>query len=1696
MNMSEKRNPYQVMRYLKEQERSRCAGLTGREAMLGRVLTGLWEHEYDYDDWRQVEEDWGEGLASGRYSVPSDFFRADYKRVLEAFVPTEYRRAFLHIIDRLNQFQFSSGMSRRTMRTRRYRPHLDTIPTLLLRYSELSYYGVGLDDLLRERLEEEKLDFLHRLIRGGISPLLIAAELDLGNGAVRETVQEAILSETNTVRVTTSMIRGILYSTDRELYGLLGKFLLAARLQEGVRQAICESMDCGTMEAFLTLFDVVLDNDLLRFSSVKRALATWSGLYNEKSLDRLTAKEARLIRDCLGDESRARTLLASRDPVEVHIGLWTLGATEAEDAMAALVELARKGERPQLLAASYYLAMVEDDALRTNTAAAVLAAYPDDLQLFACYLPSYLPQAEDIVFEVLPGRSGCDSREEELRPPKPISLTSSLPSPGEAEAHYRLLEGAYGATPPKGLCYDPCIFPWHQVKVTRLEVLERLCVLAWILQDQAKLESCAQALTGSGAGRFDHTKPSLMRLVFLSGDSPARRQALVSILKSGDASCSALAFRMLDKLNLHTEDYAALEGLLSSKRDTLRARTEQLLLQQGDPALAASVGRLLGAKNETERTAGLDLIRLVGEVPSRTELYAALCQTARKAVPAPTDKERVLLGELTTGGEGETRARQIANTPGFGIYDPAAQMEDRTYPYDLGTLQAVYACPEAELVRLLQALDGVVQANAQREYTKEDGQEALLGNGYLYDTPALERLPFPELWREFYENQVRSPELMRQLAVYANCVIDANCAEMTEWAKQTAVIQLFGSGLPVQSLPYRFEPVPLTYQSHVGVIVHVLNREYVREGIPFSAAVQAVSALADRTTPQNAFYLGKGYGPIRLPAYSHPLFRPFLWRLETWKGEEEFAQAFFSLRRLQNIYDGTRDHDAENSNMLLPESWYLKAWRTGLISKDAFYKTLFTRFQPDATLTAVTSQLARRVRLRRWEHCWSGGSLFQHLTRDLEPEAADQAIQAVSETIYQDLVPPMLSVELCRGDPPTVFSSHIASIRYVPGVDYLIQILTALGDQVLDRGRYYFWQEGDPGRQTVLSLLLSVSCPAPGETVQDLARALAGTAVSQQRLCDVAMRAPMWIDLLEEYLGWPGLKSGCYYFMAHMNEFMDEPTKAVVAKYTPLTAEELRDGAFDVDWFREAYGQLGPKRFQALYHSAKYISGGAKHARARKFADAALGKLDVDKTEAELSAKRNQDLLMAYGAIPLAGEADLLRRYQFLQQFAKQSRQFGAQRRASEGTAVKLSMKNLSVNAGYADVTRLTLRMENRLSSSLAPCLEWRNVGEFSLRIQVDEFGKSALVCRKGDKNIKSLPAKLSKEEPVKALKEVHKQLRDQYSRTWKMLEQAMEDRTAFAVEEVRALAESPVTRPMVDALVFCRGEDLGYLRAEGLTDPAQGVLPLSTGEKVVLAHPLDLYRSGCWSAYQADLFQRQIRQPFRQVFRELYLKLPEERDKDCSLLFAGNQIQPHKAKACLRERRWMADGQGLQKVYYQADIVAQLYALCDWFSPAEVEPPTLEGVVFSHRRTGQALKLSQVPDLIYSEVMRDVDLAVSVAHAGGVDPETSHSTVEMRRAIIAFNLPLFQLDNVELEGSHAIIRGALADYSIHLGSGIVHRLGGPMLNVLPVHSQGRGRLFLPFLDSDPKTAEILSKVVLFAQDRKIKDPFILNQIR
>lgn len=164
-------------------------------------------------------------------------------------------------------------------------------------------------------------------------------------------------------------------------------------------------------------------------------------------------------------------------------------------------------------------------------------------------------------------------------------------------------------------------------------------------------------------------------------------------------------------------------------------------------------------------------------------------------------------------------------------------------------------------------------------------------------------------------------------------------------------------------------------------------------------------------------------------------------------------------------------------------------------------------------------------------------------------------------------------------------------------------------------------------------------------------------------------------------------------------------------------------------------------------------------------------------------------------------------------------------------------------------------------------------------------------------------------------------------------------------------------------------------------------------------------------------------------------------------------------------------------------------------FTPLEVEGLTIESVEFRRRDQSKPLKLVDVPPRLFSEVMRDMDLVVSVAHRGGVDPEASASTVEMRASLLRETCELLGLKNVRVKESHALIDGELAHYSLHLGSAGVHRLPGGAVCLVAVPAQHRGRLFLPFADDDPRTAEVIAKTILLARDSEIQDPTILEQI-
>jgi len=723
--------------------------------------------------------------------------------------------------------------------------------------------------------------------------------------------------------------------------------------------------------------------------------------------------------------------------------------------------------------------------------------------------------------------------------------------------------------------------------------------------------------------------------------------------------------------------------------------------------------------------------------------------------------------------------------------------------------------------------------------------------------------------------------------------------------------------------------------------------------------------------------------------------------------------------------------------------------------------------------------------------------LFHDLTRHWrgQLEIRHAVLIPIADRVRDSLV----DVELRRGDMPTPTSDAVGNIATVHGADLLVRLLGGLGGTPLSRGH----TRGSTARDDVFSHLIRVSFPAPDDTGPALA-AMRQAGLPDSRLVDLAIYAPQWAKRVEEALGWPGLTDGVFWLHAHTKDTqwhveaeLRDAWAAMMTERTPLGAHDLLAGAVDVDWFLRTHEALGTERWTVLHKAARHASGGNGHRRAQVFAEAMLGLVDEATLTERVTGRRNQDAVRALGLLPLPGRPQsgaeperqeaVRRRYAALREFERTSRQFGSQRRTSESLAVRIGIENLARTAGYADPQQFIWVTEAREAADLADGPAVITRGDVTVTLSVTADGIPDLTVRRADKVLHSVPAAIRKDPDIAALAGRKTALTRQASRVRRDLESAMVARRAFTTADLARLRSHPVLAPMLAALAWV-GED-GGIRC----------LPAGDEEGLLrIAHPVDLLGAGTWVQWQQRLFAEQIRQPFKQVFRELYVLTDTERASgSVSRRYEGHQVQPRQAFALFTGRGWNLSRESgdVSRVFHEYDLAARVEVSAGWFTPQEADLPTIAGIRFTRRGEYGPEPLESVPPVVFAEAMRDLDLVVSVAHAGGVDPEATASTTEMRAALICETARLMKLTNIKFEGSHVLIDGILGEYSLHLGSGTVHRRPGGAVCIVPVGSQHRGRLFLPFADDDPKTAEIVSKALLLACDRDIKDPTILAQL-
>jgi hypothetical protein len=1126
-----------------------------------------------------------------------------------------------------------------------------------------------------------------------------------------------------------------------------------------------------------------------------------------------------------------------------------------------------------------------------------------------------------------------------------------------------------------------------------------------------------------------------------------------------------------------------------------------LLLKQADEDAIDSAKLLLAAKDKLQRQAGLELVaelvkgnRLVTECQSIAQTY----QTTRgdKITTAETQLlERIFARESQPATLRD--ALGLVNLADLYVPEPVTC----TNPVELNT-----AAAKSTLLAIDELIHQHRQTPIQLTNYRGEIEEEILGNlswGFpqfypkLSITENLARLPLADVWESWYQGKRSKDddglELIRAIA--PRYQTDAEYWGRAEESEEVANVPSAYTRLR-STFKKSFGKIDrdLRYPELVDKIVSWLVYLHPQpNAIDFSLNLLAmVLTVVDPIELQRSIshlvtgtrdlvvFIGQVNGFVRRwGTVSDRHFRHW-WQIASWLDNS----IWHFIRRDRAI--GLED--------------VVTAYHFGLASiADITYHLLS---DSSAEWSEKFEQELQQMPVRI---TYSRNDFFalQRLTRrklsDLEP-VMNIAIE--SAKLCRDRI---LEIECQRGDLPTAATNAALALRSIEGIPTIVKLLQNLDNATFVRGYSY----GNQSKAAVMSHLMRISFPASNDSPIEFARQVRAAKISEEKLIQFAFFAPQWVNYIQQAIDLPGFAEGVWWIHAHtkdnnwsVEQDVREIWVAQIAERTPLSAASLVDGAVDVEWFGRVYATLGAERWQQLDKAAQYASNGSGHQRAKQFANAMLGQIEKGELLDRILKKRHQDSIRALGLCPLdpgkKREPDILNRYQTYQEFLRTSKKFGSQRRASEKLAVEIGMENLARTAGFADPQRLQWAMEAAAIADLVEKPQIVSIEDTTISLSITPTGTPEITITKAGKTLKAVPAKLKKNIEIEALLDRKQSIVKQASRMRISLEQAMERGDAFTKPELQQLAQHPVLAPMLRQLVLIAttGNEIGYLEPNGteLVSP-NGTVKI-TAEKFRIAHPHDILITKEWHLWQQECFTTARQQPFKQVFRELYVATTAEQTKTGSKRYEGHQVNPRQAIALFGQRGWISSpDEGLRRTFHKEGLIALVSFANGYYTPLEVEGLTIDRLNFYKRDEWKPLPLADIPPRIFSEVMRDLDLVVSVAHIGGVDPEASASTVEMRSSILRETTRLMKLNNVQIQGSHALIQGILGTYSVHLGSAIVHRQPGGALCILPVSSQHRGRLFLPFVDDDPKTAEIMSKVLLLAKDKEIQDPTILEQI-
>ncbi len=376
--------------------------------------------------------------------------------------------------------------------------------------------------------------------------------------------------------------------------------------------------------------------------------------------------------------------------------------------------------------------------------------------------------------------------------------------------------------------------------------------------------------------------------------------------------------------------------------------------------------------------------------------------------------------------------------------------------------------------------------------------------------------------------------------------------------------------------------------------------------------------------------------------------------------------------------------------------------------------------------------------------------------------------------------------------------------------------------------------------------------------------------------------------------------------------------------------------------------------------------------------------------------------------------------------------------------------------------------------------------------------------------------------EEIKRIKAVQKEINTTYLVHKKRLEALYLDTIKWTIEEWENNYEQhPFLSTFCESLIWFLDKKTTVIKSGNYwIDENYNVIDIKNYADVELWHPryskIDTIKN--WRNF---ILEKEIKQPFKQAFREVYILTDAERNTDSySNRFAAHILYQHQFLALAKQLNWNYTLQGgfdshnIPHKTFPAKNISVQYQL------EPIQDSLFRNNIFTYVGSGQVvfyntagiILLKDVPSLIFTEAMRNIDMFVGVSSVGnnpnweetGLNMQswTDQSFSELtqrgldRKHLLESIIPKLKIANqCTFDQKYLIVKGKKRSYKIHLGSGnILMTPNDQYLCIVPDQTKSSPKLFLPF-DEDRVLNIILSKALMLAEDDKIKDGSINSQI-